>query len=201
MEKLSQSFYQSTDVVKVARLLLGKLLYTNIDGNACVGRIVETEAYNGTVDRASHAFNGRFTARTQTMYLQGGVAYVYRCYGLHQMFNVVCGPAGQPLAVLIRALKPVQGVAAMQARRSGLVDTSALCRGPGNLAKAMGIGPLQNSQSLASSGLQLLSDGVDFDDTVVNCGPRIGVQYAGSDANLPYRFFVKHEPAVSGPKG
>jgi DNA-3-methyladenine glycosylase len=197
MEKLPLSFYQSGPVVQLARHLLGKHLVTVVDGHRCSGRIVETEAYNGIGDRASHAFGHRLTARTQTMYQPGGVAYVYRCYGIHQMFNVVCGPPGQPLAVLIRALLPLQGMGTMQDRRGGAVARQALCRGPGCLAKAMGIGLRQNGMSLLGPQLYVADDGVAVQEADVCAGPRIGVAYAGPDAALPYRFFIKNEPCVS----
>src|ERR1700743_3219276 len=104
--KLPKSFYLGSDVVSISKSLLGKYLFTCIDGEITGGYIVETEAYNGVVDRASHAYGNRLTPRTQTMYQQGGIAYVYLCYGIHEMFNVVTSVEGRPHAVLIRAVNP-----------------------------------------------------------------------------------------------
>ena len=116
--KLPESFYLHNDVVAISRELLGKYLYTHIDGEITGGFIVETEAYNGVIDRASHAFGNRLTPRTKTMYGQGGIAYVYLCYGIHEMFNVVTSVEGQPHAILIRAIQPTEGLEIMQLRRN-----------------------------------------------------------------------------------
>jgi DNA-3-methyladenine glycosylase len=115
--KLPQEFYERNDVVTISRELLGKYVFTDIDGAVTGGYIVETEAYNGIIDRASHSFGNRLTPRTKTMYMQGGIAYVYLCYGIHEMFNVVTSVEGQPHAILIRAIQPTDGVDIMQFRR------------------------------------------------------------------------------------
>ena len=116
--KLPLLFYTGSNVLDIARSLLGKYLFTCIDGVVSGGYIVEAEAYNGIIDKASHAYGGRRTARTQTMYLHGGVAYVYLCYGIHEMFNVVTSVEGEPHAVLIRAIVPTDGIEVMMARRN-----------------------------------------------------------------------------------
>ncbi len=115
-EKLNQAFYEREDVLAIARELLGKLIITTFNGEETIGRIVETEAYRGVTDRASHAYGGRRTSRTEVMFCKGGVAYVYLCYGIHHLFNVVTGSENIPHAVLIRAVEPVSGTASMQLR-------------------------------------------------------------------------------------
>ena len=198
MENLPPEFYLHADVVNTARQLLGKILVTRIDGGVCSGRIVETEAYNGVSDRASHAFGGRLTDRTRTMFAAGGVAYVYLCYGLHHMFNVVCGPAQQPLAVLIRAVEPIQGIETMLLRRQKKSYHASLTRGPGSVAKAMGINTgLHNGLGLQQPPIWIGQDVWQYAADAVVAAPRIGVDYAGADALLPYRFFIGGNPHVS----
>src|SRR5271156_3814024 len=104
--KLPETYYHSADVVALSRDLLGKYLFTCIDGLLTGGYIVETEAYNGVIDKASHAFGNRLTPRTKTMYMPGGTAYVYFVYGIHDMFNIVISSEGNPLAILVRAIQP-----------------------------------------------------------------------------------------------
>jgi len=134
--KLDNSFYDRPNVVRVARDLLGKVLVTEIDGQRTSGRIVEVEAYNGVIDRASHAWSGRRTRRTEVMFGQGGVAYVYLIYGIHHLFNVVTNSKDVPHAVLVRALEPMEGIPEMLRRTGKHVADHTLTRGPGNLSKA-----------------------------------------------------------------
>src|SRR3954469_4711741 len=115
MQKLPLSFYLRKDVVKISKELLGKVLVTNWRGELTSGRIVETEAYEGEIDKASHAFKGR-TARTEVIFGEGGRAYVYLCYGIHQMFNIVTNRNDIPHAILIRAVEPIQGIDIMLKR-------------------------------------------------------------------------------------
>ncbi|HEY9560748.1 MAG TPA: DNA-3-methyladenine glycosylase, partial [Anseongella sp.] len=115
--KLSDVFYQREDVVQISRELLGKYLFTRLNGEITGGMIVETEAYHGPEDRASHAWKGRFTNRTRVMYGQGGMAYVYLCYGIHHLFNVVTAGNGVPHAVLVRAIEPTLGIERQLERR------------------------------------------------------------------------------------
>ena len=197
--KLPESYYLNTDVVAVARDLIGKYLYTQIDGQLSGGYIVETEAYNGVIDKASHAFGNRLTPRTQTMFMQGGVAYVYLCYGIHEMLNIVTSVEGQPHAVLIRAVDPTIGLDIMQYRRNMAVIKPNITMGPGSVAKALGINRKINAISLQSDVLWLEDKGLSFADDQVAAVPRVGVDYAGDDALLPYRFYVKGNKYVSKP--
>jgi DNA-3-methyladenine glycosylase len=197
MKKLPLEFYQRDDVLKVARELLGKILVTKWEGITTSGRIVEVEAYNGSIDRASHAFGGRRTARNEIMYAKGGVAYVYLCYGIHHLFNVVTNSKETPHAVLIRALEPVKGIGQMLQRVKKNFDHS-LTRGPGNLSKALGISTTHSGYSLRSSELFIADDNFEYTKKDIAASPRIGVDYAGDHALLPYRFYIKGNPFVSG---
>lgn len=139
MKKLSKDFYQRVDVLQVAKELLGKVLVTQFAGKQTAGRIVEVEAYAGIADRASHSFGGRRTKRNEVMYGEGGKAYVYLCYGIHHLFNVVTNVKDVPQAILIRALEPVSGTGIMLARTGKKKLDYTITRGPGNLSKAMGL--------------------------------------------------------------
>ncbi|RZA01275.1 MAG: DNA-3-methyladenine glycosylase [Sphingobacteriaceae bacterium] len=197
--KLPQEFYHSDDVVAISRALLGKYLFTYIDDVITGGYIVETEAYNGGIDRASHAFGNRLTPRTKTMFEEGGIAYVYLCYGIHEMFNVVTSVKGQPHAVLIRAINPTEGLDIMQHRRNMQVVKSSITSGPGSVAKALGISRALNATSLQDNKIWIEDKGLTFADDQIAAVPRVGVDYAGEDALLPYRFYVKGNPYVSKP--
>jgi DNA-3-methyladenine glycosylase len=139
MAKLKRSFYTRDNVVAVARELLGKFLITRIDGVLTSGMITETEAYGGISDRASHAYNGRRTNRTEIMFAEGGTAYVYLCYGIHHLFNVVTHKKDTPHAILIRAIEPVEGIDIMVERRKKERLDFSLTSGPGALSQALGI--------------------------------------------------------------
>lgn len=197
--KLSQEFYQGDDVVAISRALLGKYLFTCIDGTITGGYIVETEAYNGIIDRASHAFGNRLTPRTKTMFEQGGIAYVYLCYGIHEMFNVVTSVEGQPHAILIRAINPTDGLDIMQFRRNMPVVKPTITSGPGSVAKALGISRNVNAVNLQGDTIWIEDRNLTFTDEQIASVPRIGVDYAGEDALLPYRFYVKGNSYVSKP--
>jgi DNA-3-methyladenine glycosylase len=197
--KLSQSYYLGSDVVAISKSLLGKYLFTSIDGLVSGGYITETEAYNGAIDRASHAFGNRKTPRTQIMYEQGGIAYIYLCYGIHEMLNVVTSVEGQPHAILIRAIEPTTGIDIMLARRNMLTLKPNITAGPGSVAKALGIDRKLNGISLQSDTLWIEDKGLNFPDEQIAAVPRIGVAYAGEDALLPYRFYVKGNIYVSKP--
>lgn len=198
MNKLGHDFYERTDVVEVARDLLGKILVTQQNGISTAGRIVETEAYNGIVDRASHAWGGRRTNRTAVMYQQGGVAYVYLCYGIHHLFNVVTNMEGVPHAVLIRALEPLWGIDTMLKRRNKTAADFSLSSGPGNVCVAMGIDTKNSGDSLLTDKIFIAADEYDVNPENIKATPRIGVDYAGEDAILPYRFIIKNNKHVSG---
>ena len=197
--KLPESFYTGTNVVYQAKSLLGKYLFTSIDSAITGGYIVETEAYNGVIDKASHAYGNRLTPRTQTMFMQGGIAYVYLCYGIHEMFNVVTSVKGQPHAILIRAIQPTDGIEIMLFRRNMQTLKSNITQGPGSVAKALGISRAINAISLQSDTLWIEDRGLSFEDQDIAAVPRVGVDYAGEDALLPYRFYVKGNPYVSKP--
>ena len=186
MPKLKRSFYLRDDVVVVARELLGKVLVTRFDGKVTSGIICETEAYAGVIDRASHAFGGRRTARNEMMYRKGGTSYVYLCYGIHHLFNVVTHSAGTPHAVLIRAIHPLEGIEFMRTRRGGGARLST--GGPGTLTQALGIRTAHNGTDLLSDTIHIEERSITVPDRIVVAGPRIGVDYAGDDALLPYRF-------------
>ncbi len=189
MSKLPIDYYLNPDVVFLARDLLGKVLMTNIDAKGLTGGIiVETEAYEGETDRASHAYAGRLTRRTETLYLQGGVAYVYLCYGMHHLFNVVTNTSRIPHAVLIRAIKPVIGHELMSLRNG--MDLGKLNRinGPGKLTKALGITQIHNKTLLCNHTIWIEDPEVQQSEKLVIEGPRVGIDYAGEHALWPYRF-------------
>jgi DNA-3-methyladenine glycosylase len=198
MKKLSGDFYNRQNVLQIAKELLGKILITKWEGIVTAGRIVEVEAYNGIIDKASHAAGGRRTARNEVMYAGGGVAYVYLCYGIHHLFNVVTNRADVPHAILIRAVEPVKGITKMEKRTGKKRTDYSISRGPGNMAKALGLHTSHTGYSLSGSDVFIADDGFIYPDNKVVASPRIGVDYAGEDALLPYRFYVKNNPFVSG---
>ena len=188
MAKLDRAFYLRSDVVRIARDLLGKVLVTRIDGVRTAGVITETEAYAGTTDKASHAFGDRRTARTEVMYAEGGVAYIYLCYGIHHLFNVVTNVKGIPHAVLIRGMHPIEGMSRMRTRRNGMSTT----KGPGTAAQALGINTSLSGSDLCGDRIWIEDRGIVPKAGSVQVGPRVGVNYAGSDAALPYRFLYSY---------
>jgi len=198
VKKLGSEFYNRKDVAKIAKELLGKILVTNWDGVVTSGRIVECEAYAGVIDKASHASGGRRTRRNEVMYGDGGYAYVYLCYGIHHLFNLVTNSREVPHAILIRALDPIEGIQEMLLRTSKKKLDDTLTRGPGNVSKALGIFTTHSGLSLTSDQIFIADDGVTFSKKEIAASPRIGVDYAGEDALLLYRFYVKGNPYVSG---
>jgi DNA-3-methyladenine glycosylase len=197
MKKLPLSFYKRADVVQIAHELLGKVLVTDWEGRRTSGRIVETEAYAGQQDKASHAYRGH-TPRTSVLFETSGTAYVYLCYGLHQMFNIATNVPGVPHAILIRAVEPLDGIDVMLQRTGKKTLDATLTRGPGNVGKAFGFHRSQTGLSLQGDALFIADDGYVVDPDLVGVSPRIGVAYAGEDALLPYRFYIKGNPYVSG---
>ncbi len=197
IKKIGYSFYSGKDVVKIAKALLGKILVTRFDGVVTAGRIVETEAYEGITDRASHAFGGRRTRRTEIMFAEGGKAYVYLCYGIHHLFNVVTNKKDVPHAVLIRALEPLEGIETMMKRTKKRNLDFTLTRGPGNVAKALGISTHHSGTSLLEDEIFIMDDGFKISRGDIVATPRIGVDYAGEDAKLLYRFILKGSKYVS----
>lgn len=194
---LPLSFYLRNDVVQIAKDLLGKVLVTNWNGEKTSGRIVETEAYEGEIDLASHASKGK-TKRTGVIYEQGGLAYVYLCYGIHQMFNIVTNQKEVPHAILIRGVEPIEGIETML-RRTGKTNLDAtLTRGPGNVGKAFGFHTSQCGMQLTSKEMHIVDDGFVVEADLIHSSPRIGVDYAGEHALWHYRFFIKGNKYVSG---
>lgn len=188
--KLEREFYARNDVVQIGRDLLGKVLCTRIDEQVTRMTITETEAYVGEIDKASHAWGGRRTRRTEPIYGPPGHAYIYLCYGLHQLFNVVTNASGIPHAVLIRAGVPLEGQELMLQRRKKKKLDRTLLGGPGSVGMALGI-------TTALTGADLLADTIWIEDHnfqprpgAVLALPRVGVDYAEEDALLPYRFIA-----------
>lgn len=198
MKKLPQSFYERKDVVSIARDLLGKILVTNFDDNITSGRIVETEAYIALTDKASHSFGGRRTSRNEHMYAGPATAYVYICYGMHQMFNIVTNEKEIPDAVLIRAVEPLQGIETMLQRTGKLKADFTLTRGPGNVGKALGIFKKHSGLHLLNDKIYILDDKTILRGEQIGISKRIGVDSAGPDSLLPYRFYVRGNKYVSG---
>ncbi len=187
--RLPYSFYRRDDVVTIARELLGMYLFTHIDGEGVTGgMITETEAYAGITDRASHAWNGRRTERTEVMYRTGGCAYVYLCYGIHSLFNIVTNQEGVPHAVLIRGIIPSVGLEIMQQRAGKTLHPLKSGSGPGRVTSLLGINYHMTGSDLAGGLIWLEDRGVVPRHGEISASPRVGVDYAGPDALLPYRF-------------
>ena len=201
MKKLGIQFYQREDVVTVAKELLGKIVVTRFKRNITSGIIVETEAYIGLTDKASHSFNGKRTARNEHMYAVAGTAYVYICYGIHHLFNVVTNKRNVPDAVLIRAVEPLQGIDMMLKRTGKKSPNYTLTKGPGNVGKALGIKKIHSGVKLSGDKI-FICDGLPgnqlLPEHVIGISKRIGVESAGDAALLPYRFYIKGNPFVSG---
>ncbi|WP_337965347.1 DNA-3-methyladenine glycosylase [uncultured Flavobacterium sp.] len=197
--KLQFSYYLNQDVLFLAKDLLGKVLFTQIDGEITAGIIVETEAYFGVQDKASHAYGGRRTDRTETLYNQGGISYVYLCYGIHNLFNIVSSVEGEPHAVLIRAIEPLIGKDIIELRRKMAITKAAISSGPGSAAKALGIDRSFNGKDLAGEEIWIEDHGIRYTDDQIVAVPRVGVAYAQEDALLPWRFCIKDNKYVSKP--
>jgi DNA-3-methyladenine glycosylase len=188
--RLAPGDYADGDTVRIARFFLGKVLCVRAEDGYAEGLITETEAYGGVEDAASHAYKGRRTARTEVMYAPGGVAYVYLCYGLHQMFNIITGPKDDPQAVLVRAVKIVAGQEIVRRRRKGVAEKD-WSSGPGRVCSALGIGLHHNKSDLAGEAIWLEDRGVKVPKKEIIAGPRVGVDYAGKWAKTPWRFVWK----------
>jgi DNA-3-methyladenine glycosylase len=196
--RISHSFYRR-DAVSVARGLLGQRFVTCIDNRRTSGIIVETEAYLGAADKAAHTYGDRRTARNETMWGDGGHLYVYFVYGMHHCANVVAGVAGDPAAVLLRALEPEEGLDVMFERRATASRPVDLCSGPGKLCQALGITRTLDGADLAESdaiGIESLRQRA-MNANQIASGPRIGVGYAQEWRDEPLRFWVRGNPHVS----
>ena len=190
MTPLPREFY-ARGALTVARALLGKTLRHG----ACAGIIVETEAYIAPGDRACHAYGGRRTARTEPLFGEAGHAYVYFTYGMYHCLNAVAAGVDEPECVLIRALKPIEGLEEMRLRRPGKPDID-LCRGPGKLCMALGIDRALNTRDL-TEGDFVITEGVEIPDSMAVTAKRVGIGNSGEAADYPWRFYVKDEPCVS----
>ena len=197
IQKLTKSFYLNKNVIDVSKKLLGKVLTTQKDNTITSGIIVEVEAYAGINDRASHAYNHKRTQRTEVMYEIGGISYVYLCYGMYYLFNVITNGKNIPHAVLIRSLEPLDGIDIMEDRRKIKGKKYNLSNGPGKLSLALGINKKFNGESLLSNKIWIQDNGIKLSEKDILSGPRIGVDYAKEDAKLPYRFYIKDNKWIS----
>jgi DNA-3-methyladenine glycosylase len=193
--KLTESFYQQSNVVKVARELLGKQLFTKVDGQTTAGIIVETEAYSRN-ERGCHAYGNKKTQRNAVMFQPGGFSYVYLCYGIHNLFNVVTNQDGVADAVLIRALEPTIGADVMLERMKAK-SVLRITSGPGKLTKALGIDRSLNGKYLLGSEVWIEDAGTKIGRSKIVSSERIGIDYAGEDARLPWRFYLKDNIWIS----
>lgn len=198
--KLDLNYYQSTDVVDLSRTLIGKYLISRRDNVLTGGKIVETEAYAGISDKASHAFGGRRTKRTEIMYHRGGVGYVYLCYGIHNLFNVITGPEDVPHAVLIRAVEPGIGIEHMLARRGQIQLQRSTSGGPGLVCQALGIGPDHNGIDLTGESIWIEDRGEVNSPENLIAGKRVGINYAEEDSDNLWRFRLLNSKYTSPAK-
>lgn len=189
--KLPAKYYLHHNVLDLARDLIGKVLITETSGEITAGIITETEAYNGIYDKACHAYNAKRTPRNEAMYCKGGISYVYLCYGMHHLFNVVTNQEEIPDAVLIRGIYPLEGIETILQRRKSDSLKKDLTTGPGKVSSALQISTELNKTPLTGSKIYIEDRKIAVADSLINIGPRIGIDYAGEDALLPYRFFVK----------
>ncbi|HEV8052722.1 MAG TPA: DNA-3-methyladenine glycosylase [Parachlamydiaceae bacterium] len=192
MSKIPLSFFQQDDVIALSKSLIGKYLFTRLEPENVVtgGMIIETEAYQGISDKACHAFNNRRTKRTETMFSAGGTAYIYFCYGIHHLFNIVTNKKDIPHAILIRAIKPEIGIDVMLKRRNKEKVVPALTSGPGSVCQALGMTREQNGLSVKGKSIWVEDRGIKIPEEHILTSPRIGVDYAGEDALKPWRFYL-----------
>ena len=194
--KLSEEFYQGKNVVRIAKNLLGKALFTRINGVTTGGIIVETEAYSWK-ERGCHAYQGRRTGRNAIMFEKGGYSYVYLCYGIHYLFNVVTNVQGTADAVLVRAIEPTEGLKEMHLRRGSPANPYHLTSGPGKLSQALGIDRSMNGKFLVDNDIWIEDTGSKIALKNIKADLRIGIDYAGEDALLPWRFTIAENRWVS----
>lgn len=195
--KLGREFYTRADVLRVARELLGKrLVVAGVGGERLAGLVVETEAYAGPEDKASHAYRNRRTRRTETMFAEGGTAYVYFIYGMYHQLNVVTNRAGVPHAVLVRALEPVEGLGRMRENRPVGRDLD-LTSGPGKLCRALGVDLSFDGEDLTGGRVWVEDSGRRVRAAEIASGARVGIDYAEEYALKPWRFWLRGNPYVS----
>lgn len=190
--KIAQEFYKRKNVLTIAKELIGKKLCTKFNGQLTSGIISETEAYDGIIDRASHAFNGKRTQRNETMYAIGGTSYVYICYGMHHLFNVVTNEKEIPHAVLIRAIYPVDGVNVMYERRKSNQPITKLTSGPGTLSVALGINKIHDGIKLSGNHIWIEENAIEIPTSEIKITKRIGVESSKEAADYLYRFVVSN---------
>ena len=196
---LEKSFYQREDPVQIAHDLIGKVLVTHFNEELTKGIIVETEAYKAPEDRACHAHLNKFSKRTEVMFREGGCAYIYLCYGMHHLFNVVTGKEGQAHAVLVRALEPLEGKDFMEERRGNPKDKYRVTKGPGSLSKAMGITKELTGHMLTQEDSEIwIEEPVQNKKYDIQTSARIGIDYAKEWKDVPWRFYVRGNKYVSG---
>ncbi len=194
--KLPKSFYSNNDVVYISKRLIGKKLFTHINGIITGGIITETEAYCGATDKACHAYPNKKTKRTEVIFQEGGVAYVYLCYGIHHLFNIVTNEEGSADAVLIRSIEPTIGIDTMLSRRGMNKLETRLTTGPGSMSKALGIDKNHYGVDLTGNVIWI-ENGQYLKPSDVVSDLRIGIDYAEEDALLPWRFILKNSKWVS----
>jgi len=201
-KRLEKAFYTREDVVQISKDLLGKVLVTNFNQQLTAGKIVETEAYRAPDDKACHAYQNKLTNRTKIMFEPGGCAYIYLCYGIHHLFNVVTAKAGMAHAVLIRAIEPLDNVSLMLARRTISKATRQLTGGPGVMSKAMGITKAYTGVTLLTkeSPIWVEDRGFLVPEKDINASPRVGVDYAEECASWNWRFRLKNSKWTSPAK-
>lgn len=185
--KLKPNYFQKSDTIALSRNLLGKYLVSSVGSVITSGMIVESEAYLGVCDRASHAFGNRRTKRTEVMYMPGGHWYVYLCYGIHSLLNIVTNAANEPHAILIRAIKPEEGIEIMLERRGMIKLTSKLTSGPGTVTQALGITTKLTGEKVDKT-VWIEDRGIIIPSENILASPRVGIAYAKEHALLPYRF-------------
>jgi DNA-3-methyladenine glycosylase len=200
-KRLPREFYLSQDVLAISKALLGKFLVTKLTHNVITsGMIVDTEAYHGSEDKASHAYKNKRSIRTETMYMEGGYAYVYICYGIHHLLNIVTADKDIPHGVMVRAIEPCDGIQIMLKRRETNVLNSRLTSGPGTLTQALGITINHNKIDLCGNKIWIEDRGIKIHPDNIEACSRVGVSYAGKYAKLPWRFKIKNNPWVSAAK-
>ncbi|MBI3882921.1 MAG: DNA-3-methyladenine glycosylase [Sphingobacteriales bacterium] len=198
MKKLGIDFYNREDVVQIAKELLGKIVITKFNGMLTSGRIVETEAYVAITDKASHSFGGKRTSRNEHMYATAGTSYVYICYGMHHLFNVVTNKKDIPDAVLIRGIEPIKGIDIMLERTNKKKLDNTLTKGPGNTGKALGINKEHSGLNLLGNNIFIEDDGFVLEKELLGTSKRIGIDGSGEAISYPYRFYIKGSKYVSG---
>jgi DNA-3-methyladenine glycosylase len=200
--RLPRSFYEFGSTSLAQRLIGQKLVRVLDDGTRLAGLIVETEAYLGIKDDAAHSYGGRRTPRNEAMYAQAGTAYVYFTYGMHFCMNVVCGKIGEPVAVLLRALEPVEGIEQMRTNRTRRprltkLKDRELCSGPGRLCEALAIGRELNGIDLVTSGTLFIEAGTIYGPRDLVRTTRVGIAYALEWAHRPLRWYLRESGHVS----